>query len=227
MENWMVETRALKKYYRLGDNTVKALDGVNFRVREQEFVAIIGKSGSGKSTLLHMLGGLDVPTSGEVCIAGRNIAGMKREELTVFRRRKVGFVFQSYNLVKDLNVYENIVLPIRLDGKRVDRDFVEEIMQLLQMEDKKEALPGTLSGGQQQRVAIARALAAKPQIILADEPTGNLDSQNSSEVIALLKEASKKYAQTIIMITHNRSIAQIADRVLQVSDGVLTDLGRC
>ena len=172
MENWMVETRALKKYYRLGDNTVKALDGVNFRVREQEFVAIIGKSGSGKSTLLHMLGGLDVPTSGEVCIAGRNIAGMKREELTVFRRRKVGFVFQSYNLVQDLNVYENIVLPIRLDGKRVDRDFVEEIMQLLQMEDKKEALPGTLSGGQQQRVAIARALAAKPQIILADEPTG-------------------------------------------------------
>lgn len=147
MENWMVETRALKKYYRLGDNTVKALDGVNFRVREQEFVAIIGKSGSGKSTLLHMLGGLDVPTSGEVCIAGRNIAGMKREELTVFRRRKVGFVFQSYNLVQDLNVYENIVLPIRLDGKRVDRDFVEEIMQLLQMEDKRRHYRGRCPAG--------------------------------------------------------------------------------
>ena len=182
MENWMVETRALKKYYKLGDNTVKALDDVNFRVREQEFVAIIGKSGSGKSTLLHMLGGLDVPTSGEVCIAGRNIAGMNREELTIFRRRKVGFIFQSYNLVQDLNVYENIVLPVKLDGKRVDRDFVEEIIQLLQLEDKKAALPGTLSGGQQQRVAIARALAAKPQIILADEPTGNLDSMTSHEL---------------------------------------------
>ncbi len=219
MENWMVETRALKKYYRLGDNTVKALDGVNFRVREQEFVAIIGKSGSGKSTLLHMLGGLDVPTSGEVCIAGRNIAGMKREELTVFRRRKVGFVFQSYNLVQDLNVYENIVLPIRLDGKRVDRDFVEEIMQLLQMEDKKEALPGTLSGGQQQRVAIARALAAKPQIILADEPTGNLDSVTSHEVMGLLRVVAKRYAQTIILITHDQDIAQMADRIVRIEDG--------
>lgn len=215
----MVETRALKKYYRLGDNTVKALDGVNFRVREQEFVAIIGKSGSGKSTLLHMLGGLDVPTSGEVCIAGRNIAGMKREELTVFRRRKVGFVFQSYNLVKDLNVYENIVLPIRLDGKRVDRDFVEEIMQLLQVEDKKEALPGTLSGGQQQRVAIARALAAKPQIILADEPTGNLDSVTSHEVMGLLRVVAKRYAQTIILITHDQDIAQMADRIVRIEDG--------
>ena len=215
----MVETRALKKYYRLGDNTVKALDGVNFRVREQEFVAIIGKSGSGKSTLLHMLGGLDVPTSGEVCIAGRNIAGMKREELTVFRRRKVGFVFQSYNLVQDLNVYENIVLPIRLDGKRVDRDFVEEIKQLLQMEDKKEALPGTLSGGQQQRVAIARALAAKPQIILADEPTGNLDSVTSHEVMGLLRVVAKRYAQTIILITHDQDIAQMADRIVRIEDG--------
>lgn len=215
----MVETRALKKYYRLGDNTVKALDGVNFRVREQEFVAIIGKSGSGKSTLLHMLGGLDVPTSGEVCIAGRNIAGMKREELTVFRRRKVGFVFQSYNLVQDLNVYENIVLPIRLDGKRVDRDFVEEIMQLLQVEDKKEALPGTLSGGQQQRVAIARALAAKPQVILADEPTGNLDSVTSHEVMGLLRVVAKRYAQTIILITHDQDIAQMADRIVRIEDG--------
>ena len=219
MENWMVETRALKKYYRLGDNTVKALDDVDFRVREQEFVAIIGKSGSGKSTLLHMLGGLDVPTGGEVCIAGRNIAGMKREELTVFRRRKVGFIFQSYNLVQDLNVYENIVLPIRLDGKRVDRDFVGEIMQLLQMEDKKEALPGTLSGGQQQRVAIARALAAKPQIILADEPTGNLDSVTSHEVMGLLRVVAKRYAQTIILITHDQDIAQMADRIVRIEDG--------
>ena len=217
MENWMVETRALKKYYKLGDNTVKALDDVNFRVREQEFVAIIGKSGSGKSTLLHMLGGLDVPTSGEVCIAGRNIAGMNREELTIFRRRKVGFIFQSYNLVQDL--YENIVLPVKLDGKRVDRDFVEEIIQLLQLEDKKAALPGTLSGGQQQRVAIARALAAKPQIILADEPTGNLDSMTSHEVMGLLKVVAKRYAQTIILITHDQDIAQMADRIVRIEDG--------
>ncbi len=219
MENWMVETRALKKYYKLGDNTVKALDDVNFRVREQEFVAIIGKSGSGKSTLLHMLGGLDVPTSGEVCIAGRNIAGMNREELTIFRRRKVGFIFQSYNLVQDLNVYENIVLPVKLDGKRVDRDFVKEIIQLLQLEDKKAALPGTLSGGQQQRVAIARALAAKPQIILADEPTGNLDSMTSHEVMGLLKVVAKRYAQTIILITHDQDIAQMADRIVRIEDG--------
>ena len=219
MENWMVETRALKKYYKLGDNTVKALDDVNFRVREQEFVAIIGKSGSGKSTLLHMLGGLDVPTSGEVCIAGRNIAGMNREELTIFRRRKVGFIFQSYNLVQDMNVYENIVLPVKLDGKRVDRDFVEEIIQLLQLEDKKAALPGTLSGGQQQRVAIARALAAKPQIILADEPTGNLDSMTSHEVMGLLKVVAKRYAQTIILITHDQDIAQMADRIVRIEDG--------
>ena len=215
----MVETRALKKYYKLGDNTVKALDDINFRVREQEFVAIIGKSGSGKSTLLHMLGGLDVPTSGEVCIAGRNIAGMNRDELTIFRRRKVGFIFQSYNLVQDLNVYENIVLPVKLDGKRVDRDFVEEIIQLLQLEDKKEALPGTLSGGQQQRVAIARALAAKPQIILADEPTGNLDSMTSHEVMGLLKVVAKQYAQTIILITHDQDIAQMADRIVRIEDG--------
>lgn len=215
----MVETRALKKYYKLGDNTVKALDDINFHVREQEFVAIIGKSGSGKSTLLHMLGGLDVPTSGEVCIAGRNIVGMNREELTIFRRRKVGFIFQSYNLVQDLNVYENVVLPVKLDGKRVDRDFVEEIIQLLQLEDKKAALPGTLSGGQQQRVAIARALAAKPQIILADEPTGNLDSMTSHEVMGLLKVVAKRYAQTIILITHDQDIAQMADRIVRIEDG--------
>ena len=215
----MVETQNLRKYYQLGTNTVKALDGVNFRVKEQEFVAIIGKSGSGKSTLLHMLGGLDTPSEGEVCIAGKNIAGMNREELTIFRRRKVGFIFQSYNLVQDLNVYENIVLPIRLDGKRVDRDFVEEIMQLLQINDKKQALPGTLSGGQQQRVAIARALAAKPQIILADEPTGNLDSVTSHEVMGLLKGVAKRYAQTIILITHDQDIAQMADRIVRIEDG--------
>lgn len=219
MENWMVETQNLRKYYQLGTNTVKALDGVNFRVKEQEFVAIIGKSGSGKSTLLHMLGGLDTPSEGEVCIAGKNIAGMNREELTIFRRRKVGFIFQSYNLVQDLNVYENIVLPIRLDGKRVDRDFVEEIMQLLQINDKKQALPGTLSGGQQQRVAIARALATKPQIILADEPTGNLDSVTSHEVMGLLKVVAKRYAQTIILITHDQDIAQMADRIVHIEDG--------
>ena len=219
MENWMVETQNLRKYYQLGTNTVKALDGVNFRVKEQEFVAIIGKSGSGKSTLLHMLGGLDTPSEGEVCIAGKNIAGMNREELTIFRRRKVGFIFQSYNLVQDLNVYENIVLPIRLDGKRVDRDFVEEIMQLLQINDKKQALPGTLSGGQQQRVAIARALAAKPQIILADEPTGNLDSVTSHEVMGLLRVVAKRYAQTIILITHDQDIAQMADRIVRIEDG--------
>ena len=219
MENWMVETQNLRKYYQLGTNTVKALDGVNFRVKEQEFVAIIGKSGSGKTTLLHMLGGLDTPSEGEVCIAGKNIAGMNREELTIFRRRKVGFIFQSYNLVQDLNVYENIVLPIRLDGKRVDRDFVEEIMQLLQINDKKQALPGTLSGGQQQRVAIAQALAAKPQIILADEPTGNLDSVTSHEVMGLLKVVAKRYAQTIILITHDQDIAQMADRIVRIEDG--------
>lgn len=215
----MVETQNLRKYYQLGTNTVKALDGVNFRVKEQEFVAIIGKSGSGKSTLLHMLGGLDTPSEGEVCIAGKNIAGMNREELTIFRRRKVGFIFQSYNLVQDLNVYENIVLPIRLDGKRVDCDFVEEIMQLLQINDKKQALPGTLSGGQQQRVAIARALATKPQIILADEPTGNLDSVTSHEVMGLLKVVAKRYAQTIILITHDQDIAQMADRIVHIEDG--------
>ena len=221
MENWMVETRALKKYYKLGDNTVKALDDINFRVREQEFVAIIGKSGSGKSTLLHMLGGLDVPTSGEVCIAGRNIAGMNREELTIFRRRKVGFIFQSYNLVQDLNVYENIVLPVKLDGKRVDRDFVEEIIQLLQLEDKKAALPGTLSGGQQQRVAIARALAAKPQIILADEPTGNLDYQTGQEIMKLICASRELYRQTIVMVTHDMDSANYADRIVYMEDGAL------
>lgn len=221
MENWMVETQNLRKYYQLGTNTVKALDGVNFRVKEQEFVAIIGKSGSGKSTLLHMLGGLDTPSEGEVCIAGKNIAGMNREELTIFRRRKVGFIFQSYNLVQDLNVYENIVLPIRLDGKRVDRDFVEEIMQLLQINDKKQALPGTLSGGQQQRVAIARALAAKPQIILADEPTGNLDSVTGQGILDIFHELRSEGGMTIVMVTHDKYVAGLAGRTVELKDGML------
>lgn len=168
MENYIVETRNLKKYYQQGANTVKALDGVDFRVKAEEFVAIIGKSGSGKSTLLHMIGGLDVPTSGSVFVGGKNLAGLTKEQLAIFRRRKIGFVFQSYNLVQDLNVYENIILPVELDGKRVDQEFVQEILELLQLEEKREALPGTLSGGQQQRVAIARALVSKPMLILAD-----------------------------------------------------------
>lgn len=226
MDSWIVETSNLKKYYRLGENTVKALDGVNFRVQEQEFVAIIGKSGSGKSTLLHMLGGLDTPTSGEVCVDGKNIAGLDREELTVFRRRKVGFVFQSFNLVPDLTVYENVVLPIELDGRRIDREFVDEILQILQLSDRKQSLPMTLSGGQQQRVAIARALAAKPKIILADEPTGNLDSGTSHEVLGLLKIVAKRYAQTIVLITHDNDIAQMADRIVHIEDGKIVSGGK-
>ena len=219
MNDWIVKTEQLKKYYRLGDNTVKALDGVDFRVREREFVALIGKSGSGKSTLLHMIGGLDVPTAGEVYVAGRKLSGMKKEQLAVFRRRKVGFVFQSYNLVPDLNVYENVVLPVELDGRRVDHKFVREILDFLQLEEKKEALPGTLSGGQQQRVAIARALASKPAILLADEPTGNLDSVTSQDVLSLLKVTSSRFGQTVVMITHNDEIAQMADRIIRIEDG--------
>lgn len=226
MDSWIVETSNLKKYYGLGENTVKALDGVNFRVQEQEFVAIIGKSGSGKSTLLHMLGGLDTPTSGEVYVDGKNIAGLDREELTVFRRRKVGFVFQSFNLVPDLTVYENVVLPIELDGRRIDREFVDEILQILQLSDRKQSLPVTLSGGQQQRVAIARALAAKPKIILADEPTGNLDSGTSHEVMGLLKIVAKRYAQTIVLITHDNDIAQMADRIVHIEDGKIVSAGK-
>ena len=225
MENWIVKTKNLKKYYQLGKNTVKALDGVDFAVAEREFVAIIGKSGSGKSTLLHMLGGLDEPTSGEVYVDGRRLAGMSREQLAVFRRRKVGFVFQSYNLVPDLNVYENIVLPIELDGRRIDRVFVDEILSLLSLEEKREALPGTLSGGQQQRVAIARAIASKPAIILADEPTGNLDTATSHDVMGLLKVAAKQFQQTIILITHDSDIAQMADRIVRIEDGRIVKAG--
>lgn len=221
MENWIVKTKNLKKYYQLGKNTVKALDGVDFSVAEREFVAIIGKSGSGKSTLLHMIGGLDEPTSGEVYVDGRRLAGMTREQLAIFRRRKVGFVFQSYNLVPDLNVYENVVLPIELDGRRIDREFVDDIFSLLSLEEKREALPGTLSGGQQQRVAIARALCVKPAILLCDEPTGNLDTRTSQDVLGLLKACHMRFHQTMIMITHNEEIAQLSDRILHIEDGRL------
>ena len=216
---YIVETKNLKKYYQTGSNTVKALDGVDFCVKDQEFVAIIGKSGSGKSTLLHMLGGLDSPTEGKVLIEGKSLEGLKKEQLAIFRRRNVGFIFQNYNLVPDLNVYENVILPVELDGRKVDTAYVNEIIDLLGISEKKEAFPGTLSGGQQQRVAIARALAAKPAIILADEPTGNLDSVTSHEVLGLLKMAAKQFSQTIILITHDRDIAQLADRIVHIEDG--------
>lgn len=219
MKNQIVETRNLRKHYQLGDNTVQALAGVNFAVREQELVAIIGKSGSGKSTLLNMIGGLDKPTGGDVLVDGKNLADMSKEELTIFRRRKVGFIFQNYNLVPDLNVYENVILPVELDGRLVDKVFVEEVLKLLKLQDRKESLPGTLSGGQQQRVAIARAIVAKPVIILADEPTGNLDTATSHDVMGLLKMAAKQYQQTIILITHDRDIAQMADRIVHIEDG--------
>lgn len=219
MEKYIVETRNLKKYYQMSENTVKALDGVDFRVEDQEFVAIIGKSGSGKSTLLHMLGGLDVPTEGEVVVEGKRLLGMKKEQLAIFRRRKIGFIFQNYNLVPDLNVYENVILPVELDGRKVDEEYVDEILELLGLTEKREALPGTLSGGQQQRAAIARALATKPAIILADEPTGNLDSVTSHDVLGLLKMAAKQFSQTLILITHDRDIAQLADRIVHIEDG--------
>ena len=196
-------------------------DGVDFCVREQEFVAIIGKSGSGKSTLLHMIGGLDVPTGGEVYVDGKNLGKMNKEQLAVFRRRKAGFVFQSYNLVPDLNVYENVVLPIELDGRRIDKPFVDEILDLLQLDGKREALPGTLSGGQQQRTAIARAIAAKPAIILADELTGNLDTATSHDVMGLLKIVAREFQQTIILITHDNDVAQMADRIVHIEDGLI------
>ena len=227
MKNFIVETRNLKKYYQMGENTVKALDGVDFRVKDREFVAIIGKSGSGKSTLLHMLGGLDVPTEGEVLIDGKRLKGLKKEQLAVFRRRKIGFIFQNYNLVPDLNVYENVILPIELDGRKVDTEYVNGILELLGLSEKKEVLPGTLSGEQQQRVAIARALAAKPAILLADEPTGNLDSATSHDVLGLLKMASKQFGQTLILITHDRDIAQLADRIVHIEDGkIVGDTGK-
>ena len=213
------ETKDLRKVYGTGDTAVRALDGVSLRVEQGEFVAIVGTSGSGKSTLLHMLGGLDRPTSGSVFVDGKDIFSFKDEALTIFRRRKIGFVFQSYNLVPVLNVQENIVLPIQLDGRRVDKAFVRQIVRTLGLEERLEALPSQLSGGQQQRVAIARALATAPAIILADEPTGNLDSRTSQDVLGLLKITSQKFSQTIVMITHNEEIAQMADRILRIEDG--------
>ncbi|QUO38378.1 ABC transporter ATP-binding protein [Dysosmobacter sp. Marseille-Q4140] len=215
----ILETRDLKKYYGAGDTQVKALDGVDLSVEQGEFVAIVGTSGSGKSTLLHMLGGLDRPTSGTVTVDGKDIFALKDEALTIFRRRKVGFVFQSYNLVPVLSVWENIVLPIQLDGARVDEAYVQEVIAALGLEKKLRSLPGQLSGGQQQRVAIARALATKPAILLADEPTGNLDSRTSQDVLSLMKVTGQKFAQTMVMITHNEEIAQMADRIVRIEDG--------
>ena len=215
----ILETRNLRKIYGSGDTEVRALDGVNLSVNSGEFVAIVGTSGSGKSTLLHMLGGLDRPTSGSVIVDGKDIFSLKDEALTIFRRRKIGFVFQSYNLVTVLNARENIILPIQLDGRQVDEDFFDKIVNTLGLEKKLGSLPSQLSGGQQQRVAIARALAAAPAIILADEPTGNLDSRTSQDVLSLLKVTSQKFAQTIVMITHNEEIAQTADRIIRIEDG--------
>ncbi|CCX85508.1 aBC-type antimicrobial peptide transport system ATPase component [Clostridium sp. CAG:590] len=215
----ILSTHDLTKIYGNGDNEVHALSHVSLDIEEGTFVSIIGSSGSGKSTLLNLLGGLDRPTSGEVIVDGKSIFEMRDEELTIFRRRKIGFVFQNYNLMPILNVYENIVLPIELDGAKIDEAYVERIMDMLKLSEKRYAMPNQLSGGQQQRVAIARALAAKPSIILADEPTGNLDSKTSMDVIALLKLTSKEFAQTIVMITHNEEIATIADRMIRIEDG--------
>lgn len=217
----ILKTVELKKYYGSSENEVHALNGVNFSVEEGEFVSIVGTSGSGKSTLLHMLGGLDRPTSGKVFVDGKDIFSLKDEELTIFRRRKIGFVFQSYNLVPVLNVYENIVLPIELDGNKVDKGYVKELINTLGIKEKLDNLPNQLSGGQQQRVAIARALAAKPAIVLADEPTGNLDSRTSQDVLGLLKVTGDKFGQTIVMITHNPDLAQLADRIVRIEDGLI------
>ena len=219
----VLETRDLKKYYGAGDTLVKALDGVDLQVENGEFVAIVGTSGSGKSTLLHILGGLDRPTGGSVLVDGKDIFSLKDEELTIFRRRKIGFVFQAYNLVPVLSAYENIILPIQLDGGRVDKDYVGRVIEALGLEQRLNSLPSQLSGGQQQRVAIARALAAKPAIILADEPTGNLDSKTSQDVLSLMKTTSQKFAQTMVMITHNEEIAQTADRIVRIEDGRIVE----
>ncbi|WMJ89670.1 ABC transporter ATP-binding protein [Anaerocolumna sp. MB42-C2] len=221
----LLEVNAISKTYGTGEAAVNALKNVNFSVPKGEFIAVVGESGSGKSTLLNMIGALDTPTSGKVLIDGKDIFSMKDEKLTIFRRRNIGFIFQAYNLIPELNVEQNITFPVLLDYKKPDKAYVEELLTVLSLQDRRGHLPRQLSGGQQQRVAIGRALITRPMLILADEPTGNLDSQNSNEVISLLKTASKRYQQTIIMITHNRSIASAADRVLQVSDGVLTDLG--
>ena len=219
----ILQASNLTKIYGSDENEVHALDGINFSVEKGEFVAIVGTSGSGKSTLLHMLGGLDRPTGGSVEVDAKEIFSLKDEELTIFRRRKIGFVFQNYNLVPVLNVYENIVLPVQLDGKTPDASYIDSIIETLGLERKLENLPNNLSGGQQQRVAIARALASKPAIILADEPTGNLDSKTSQDVLGLLKVTSQKYGQTIVMITHNEEIAQLADRIIRIEDGKIVE----
>ena len=215
----ILETKALVKYYGKEENLVKAVDGINLQVDKGEFIAIVGTSGSGKSTLLHMLGGLERPTSGNVYIDGKDIFSLKDDELAIFRRRKIGFIFQAYNLVPVINTWENIILPIGLDGRKIDEKHITELMNTLNIYNKRDFLPKSLSGGQQQRVAIARALAANPSIILADEPTGNLDSKTGDEVMALLKMSIKKYGQTLIMITHDNKIAQMADRVIRIEDG--------
>lgn len=219
----ILQTKGLKKFYGKEPNVTKALDGVDFTAEQGEFVAVVGTSGSGKSTLLHMMGGLDTPTSGSVTVRDRELAGMDDEQLTIFRRRNIGFVFQNYNLVPILNVYENIVLPVELDGSMPDRDFLEEVTKLLGLEGKLHNMPNNLSGGQQQRVAIARALITKPAIILADEPTGNLDSRTSADVLGLLKRTSREFHQTIVMITHNNEIAQLADRIVRIEDGRIAE----
>ncbi|MDR1664826.1 MAG: ABC transporter ATP-binding protein [Clostridiales bacterium] len=221
----ILQTQSLKKYYGRGDTAVRALDGVDFSVEEGEFAAIVGTSGSGKSTLLHMLGGLDRPTGGTVTVGGKDIFSLKEEELTIFRRRKIGFVFQSYNLVPVLNVYENIVLPVELDGNSADAAYVEQVIATLGLSEKKRSLPSQLSGGQQQRVAIARALATKPAIILADEPTGNLDSKTSLDVMGLLKVSGEKFGQTIVVITHNEELAQMSGRIIRIEDGKIVSAG--
>lgn len=219
----ILQTSGLKKYYGSGDTQVKALDGMNLSIEQGEFAAIVGTSGSGKSTLLHMLGGLDRPTAGTVTVDGKDIFTLKDEELTIFRRRKIGFVFQAYNLVPVLSVWENIVLPIQLDGNKVDTAFVEAVVSTLGLEKKLRSLPNQLSGGQQQRVAIARALATKPAILLADEPTGNLDSKTSQDVLSLMKVTGQKFGQTMVMITHNEEIAQLADRIIRIEDGRIVE----
>lgn len=223
----LLEVQSISKTYGSGETAVRALKNVSFSVPKGEFVAVVGESGSGKSTLLNMLGALDTPTSGKVFIDGNDIFSMKENALTIFRRRNIGFIFQAFNLIPELTVEQNMIFPLLLDYQKPNQKYLEELLAVLNLKERRHHLPSQLSGGQQQRVAIGRALITRPSLILADEPTGNLDTQNSSEVIALLKEASRKYEQTIIMITHNRSIAQTADRVLQVSDGVLTDFGRC
>ena len=223
----LLEVQSLSKTYGTGDIAVHALKAASFSVPKGEFVAVVGESGSGKSTLLNLLGALDTPTSGKVCIDGKDIFSMQDRELTVFRRRNIGFIFQSFNLIPELTVEQNIIFPVLLDYQKPNKKYLEELLTVLNLKARREHLPSQLSGGQQQRVAIGRALITRPSLILADEPTGNLDTQNTGEVISLLKEASKKYEQTIMMITHSRSIARTADRILQVSDGVLTDFGRC